>query len=280
MMKLIRNGEPYIFEHRCSASEKNQMMSEEEKREFLVDILMDIYNQCHTVASRCVKPRPSFFDKLKGKTVPLFYPDIVIDDFHGTRGRKAYYIVLPKGTDIGKVDVSILPDYMRNSFIKILYGSVFCLEEQTPELYKKGCHFASQYLSKAVSPAQSNPPLDKIYSDQELAQIYSTAWQTLDASILVNVLDKDFHYSNDTVFDDMSSRAEYLDYLEGKFNVLQRTKSIKRVQIGRNGESGDWAVIIKQIQNNGMPVVCGFFLKSSNGRILSVDVHEMDLPDF
>ena len=280
MMRFIRNGEPYVFEHKCSASERNQMMSEEEKRVFLVDNLLDIYNQCHTIASRCVKPRPSFLDKLKGKSVPLFYPDIVINDFHGTRGRKAYYIVLPKCTDIGKVDVSILPDYMRNSFIKIIYGSVFCLEEQAPELYKKGCHYASQYLSKAVSPAQSNPPLDKIYSDQELAQVYAAAWQSLDVSILKNVLDKDFHYSNDSIFDDMASRDEYLYYLEGKFNVLKRTGSIKRVQLGRNGETGEWTVLIKQIQNNGIPVVCGFFLTSSKGRILSVEVHEMDLPNF
>lgn len=280
MMKLIQNGEPYIFEHKCSASERNQIMTEEEKRAFLIENLLDIYQKCHLSASRCEKPRMSFFDKLKGKSVPTFYPDIVINDFLGTKGHKAYYIVVPKGTNVGNFDLSILPDYMKNTFVKILYGSVFCLEEQTPELYKKGCHYASQYLSKAVTPIQSNPPLEKIFSDQELAQIYAAAWQSLDVSILRNVLDKDFHYSNDSIFDDMASRDEYLYYLEGKFNVLRRTGSIKRVQLGRNGESGEWTVLIKQIQNNGMPVVCGFFLKSSNGRILSVDVHEMDLPDF
>lgn len=43
MMKLIRNGEPYIFEHRCSVSEKNQIMSEEEKREFFVEYFLGIF---------------------------------------------------------------------------------------------------------------------------------------------------------------------------------------------------------------------------------------------
>ena len=55
MMKLTRNGEPYIFEHRCSVSEKNQIKSEEEKREFLVEYFLGIYNRYHTSVSRCKK---------------------------------------------------------------------------------------------------------------------------------------------------------------------------------------------------------------------------------
>lgn len=78
----------------------------------------------------------------------------------------------------------------------------------------------------------------------------------------------------------MASRDEYIDYLVGKCNVLKRTQSIQRVQLGRNGATGGWAVLIKQIQNGGTPIVYGFFIESKNGRIISVEVHEMDLPNF
>ena len=71
-----------------------------------------------------------------------------------------------------------------------------------------------------------------------------------------------------------------LDYLKGKFNALQRTKSIVKVQMGRNGETGGWATIVKQIQNDVTPIVCGFFLECSNGLIKSISNREMDLPNF
>lgn len=280
MMKFIQNGEPYVFEHKCSQPEKGQIMSQAEKREFLVENLLDIYSRCNMAASRCVKPTLSFLDKIRGKKISSLYPDIVIDNYHGTQGAKAYYIVLPKGTSFNEFNIEDLPLQMRKSYIKVIYGSVFCLEDQTPEKYKKGCHFAAQYQSKAINPPQINRPLPNSYSDKELAILYAESWQKLDSSLLKDYLDKDFHYINDSVFDDMSSRQEYLDYLEGKFKTLHTTQSIKRVQLGRNGESGSWIVLIKQIQDNGVPIVCGFFIESLNGRIMSIEVHEMDLPDF
>lgn len=204
----------------------------------------------------------------------------MIDNYHGTQGAKAYYIVLPKGTSLTGFNIEDIPQQMRNSYIKVIYGSVFCLEDQTPDKYKKGCHFAAQYLSQAINPPQKNDPLPNLYNDKELAILYAESWQKLDSSLLRDYLDKDFHYINDSVFDDMASRQEYLEYLEGKFKTLRRSQSIKKVQLGRNGESGPWIVLIKQIQNDGSPIVCGFFISSRNGRILSIEVHEMDLPDF
>ena len=97
---------------------------------------------------------------------------------------------------------------------------------------------------------------------------------------LYQILDKDFHYDNDSIFDDMASRDEFLDYLKGKFNTLRKTKSVIKVQLDKNGETGDWATIVKQIQNDGTPIVCGFFLKCSNGLINSISIREMDLPNF
>ena len=55
MIELIRNGNPYIIEHRCSESEKNWIMSKEEKQESLVEYYLGIYTRCHTSVSPCNK---------------------------------------------------------------------------------------------------------------------------------------------------------------------------------------------------------------------------------
>lgn len=274
-MKLIVNGEPYIFQHNCKSNEIGLPMNLQEKKDLLVQNLLDIYAKCRMKASAYPQKKSSFFERIFGGS--KIYPDIVIDDFHGSKGRKAYYYVLPKGNTL---DISKIPAEIQDSWVKIIYGSVFCLDKQQPELYVKGCSYASQYISEAIFPRQNNSQCTPKATDKELAEIYTKAWSSLDISSLYSILDKDFHYDNDSVFDDMSSRDEYLDYLKGKFNALQRTKSIVKVQMGRNGETGGWATIVKQIQNDVTPIVCGFFLEFSNGLIKSISNREMDLPNF
>lgn len=274
-MKLISNGEPYIFQHQCSSKEKGLQMNLDEKKELLVNNLLDIYAKCGMKAQAYKHTHTSFLGKLFGSN--KIYPDIIIEDFHGSKGCRGYYYVLPKGSSL---DTDRIPTDIQNSWVKIIYGSVFCLEKQQADLYVKGCSYASQYISEAVFPKQTNSLCTPKSTDKELAEIYTKAWADLDVSELPPILDKDFHYDSDVVFDDMASREEYMEYLKGKFNTLRRTKSITKVQLGRNGESGDWATIIKQIQNDGSPIVCGFFIKCSHGLIKSIAVREMDLPNF
>lgn len=274
-MTFMQNEEPFVFGHECPPKQKGQMMTESEKREFLVRNLLDIYGRCGMSAHRCSKPPLSLFDRLKGKAVPAFYPDIAIDHFHGEHGQTAYYIVLPEGTDID-IDTEQLPEHIKNSYLKIIYGYVFCLDEQKPGLYKKGCSFVAQYKSKAVLPFQTNNPLSETLDAKELASLYANAWKRFDASILKDWLDKDFHYSSDCVFDDMASRDEYLDYLTGKFNTIRAAKSIKSVRVGRKGEPGLWPVIITQILDNGELESSCFLVRSRDGRIMSVSVHQME----
>lgn len=274
-MKLIVNGEPYIFQHSCKSNEIGLHMNLQEKKELLINNLLDIYAKCGMNAEAYSKKSSSFLERLfKSNKI---YPDIVIDDFHASKGSKAYYYVLPKGETL---DISKIPAEIQNSWVKIIYGSVFCLDKQQPELYIKGCSYASQYISEAIFPRQNNSQCTPKTTDRELAEIYTKAWANLDISNLHSILDKDFHYDNDSIFDDMSSRDEYLEYLRGKFNSLHKTKSIIKVQLGRNGETGGWATIVKQMQNDGTPIVCGFFLECSNGLIKSISIRQMDLPNY
>lgn len=148
-MKFIRNSEPYVFQHECSQREKGLQMNFAEKKELLVNNLLDIYGQCGTKAEIYKKPNKSFLAKIFTKGDSVVYPDIVINDYHGTKGDTAYYYVLPKGSTL---DPNKMPKEIQDSWVKIIYGSVFCLEKQVPDLYVKGCSYVSQYISEAVFP--------------------------------------------------------------------------------------------------------------------------------
>ena len=279
MMKFIQNSEPVVFMHHCDLTEKGQKMTEQEQRNLLVNNLMDIYARCAMKASLCQKPKLSFIDKLTGRKNLDFYPDIQIRDFHGG-SESAYYIILPKGTPIDTIDTTQLPKQMQDAYIKVIFGSVFCLDTQTPDQYIKGAHYVAQYESKAILPKQENQPLEQILSDKELAEVYVNAWETFDTSKLEKILDKDFHYLSDFVFDDMASRDEYLTYLKEKFATMKRVNNVLKVQLGRNGENGEWMALVKTMLNNGKTSVAGFFIKSQAGRIKSINLYELDLPNF
>ncbi len=278
-MRLMINSEPYVFKHKCSNTERFEEMTRQEKKQFLIDNLLDIYKKCRMDAQAYPKPTVSFLSKLAGITNNIQYPDIVINNYHTNKGETAYYYVFPRGEE-ESIDIERVPEEMKSSWVKVISGSVFCLEQQRPDYYIKGYHYVAQYESTAILPSQENLPLTKSYSDKELAIIYTEAWKQLDTSRLIEILDKDFHYQSDIVFDDMSSRDEYLDYLNAKFRNIKKTPSIKRVELVRNGESGEWTTLVKQIQSDGTPIVCGFFIKSEDSRIKSIGVHEMNLPDF
>lgn len=277
-MKFIRNGEPYIFTHKCKANEVGTQMNINEQKQMLVDNLLDIYGQCGTKAKRFQSPKKSFWNRLFGNN-NIIYPDICIEDFHQGKGEKAYYYILPQNSNI-IINKENVPCELKDSWIKVIYGSVFCMETHTPDVYIKGGSYASMYTSKALYPEQNNDNCTPIHSDQKLAKIFADAWVKLDIEPLYNIMDKDLHYDNDSVFDDMSSRAEYLTYLKSKFDIIRKLNSIKRVQLGRMGQDGDWMVVVKQILTNGEPIVCGLFIKTSKGLIKSISIREMDLPNF
>lgn len=253
-------------------------MNEHESRQLLIDNLLDIYRKCGMDAIQ-YKRNVSFFQKIFGSKDSTDYPDICIRNFRGDKGKCAYYYVRKKG-DAPNININSLPAEIKSSWVKIIFGSVFCLEEQTPDIYMKGKNYAAQYKSQAVLPLQNNIALPRMLSDKELAQILASSYQNLDNSIVAPYLDKDMHYDNDSIFDDMASREEYIYYIDCKFKMWKENHSIKKVQLGRMGENGKWSVLIKQVDKYGIPTVVALITDSAYGRITNISIRLMDLPDF
>lgn len=58
-------------------------------------------------------------------------------------------------------------------------------------------------------------------NNEELVRQYAKAWNHLDVNYLEPYLSDDFHYESQYVFSAITSKAEYLEYLSGKFNTIK-----------------------------------------------------------
>ena len=272
MMRYFVNGEPYVYSHKCSEHEKGMMMSPEEKREFLIDNLMDIYGKCHMQVERFSHP------VVLGEIDSSHLPDIVINNFRGWN-KKAYYYVIPEGTSL-RVDLRQLPIEIQNSYVKVISGSVFCLNRNKEEYYEKGADFVTKFSSKTILPKQENKPLEEILTDEELTTIVAKAWLDYDTTELEKYLDKDFHFLNEYLFDEISSREEYITFLGNMLLAFKRNESILGVKIKYDAKKDKWTVLIKHRDTRNRVVVAGISVHSHNGRIMYMRLRKLDLLEF
>ena len=107
-----------------------------------------------------------------------------------------------------------------------------------------GGNFCFKYYSVSLLPDEENKPLENKMSDIELAAKFCDAWRFYDASRIAPYLDKDFHYSSEWVFDELPSRAEYLDYFEAKLTTLSARRDRMKMGVGRNHQTGEVAVLV------------------------------------
>lgn len=277
MMRYFVNGEPYVYTHVCQESEKGQVMNSAEKRDFLVENLLDIYSKCHVQAERYPRPENPRPVELGGKDWSLM-PDIVINNFRGWN-KRAYYYVIPEGTSFS-VDLRQLPSEIQNSYLKVISGSVYCLNKNKEEYYEKGADFVTKFSSKTILPKQENHPLDKILTDEELTTIVAKAWFDYDTTELEKYLDKDFHFLNEFLFDEISSREEYITFLGNMLFAFKRNESILGVKIKFDAQKNKWSVLIKHRDTRNKVVLAGISVHSHNGRITYMRIKKLELSEF
>lgn len=101
---------------------------------------------------------------------------------------------------------------------------------------------------------------------------YAAMLNTLDPSRLAPYLAKDFHYASQNVFAEIESSAEYLAYMQGKFETLRACAPDRAVkaQMGRLTSvfPGDPCVIVEQ----GGEVVANVLVRVADGLIQRLDL--------
>jgi hypothetical protein len=248
MMRRIKNGEPVFHTHECSEERKGKVMTAEELHDFAVQILMEEYSDTNADVVKYDKKTPNeadFYFVNSGKK-----PNFTI----GATGEKKVNVMVVYrdefNTDISGIDTSwMVEEYRRTGAIpRITLASAWCISDQSENGKPAICggEFCFKYYSISLLPDEKNEPLERKLSEVQLAVKFAEAWRYYDADKVAPYLDKDFHYGSEWVFDEMPSRAEYLDYFRAKLATLSPKSENIKVGIGRNHQTGDVAVLILQ----------------------------------
>ncbi len=267
MMRRIKNGEPVFHTHECSEDRRGKVMTADELHEFAVQCLMEEYDETNAEVVRYNKIHasdPDFYFVNNGKR-PNF----------ATNGEKKVNVLVVYKDDIDG-DISgigtswLVEDYRRHGIIpRITFASAYCIADESEDGKPAVCggDFCFKYYSVSVLPDEENQELEKQLSPVELAVKYAEAWRQFDASIVEPYLDKDFHYASDWVFDEMPSRAEYMEYFKVKLDTLSRSNKLD-ISIGRNRQTEQVCVLIKQGELSAL------VLETKDGRITSARMQD------
>lgn len=79
--------------------------------------------------------------------------------------------------------------------------------------------------------------------EKEFLENLAEAYKTYDASVVENYLAEDMHYASLWVLQELTSKAEYMDYLRDKLLSMQRSYRTMEFQIVK-GNIHKWALVI------------------------------------
>lgn len=77
------------------------------------------------------------------------------------------------------------------------------------------------------------------------------AYQTYDTSVVENYLADDMHYASMWVFHEMTSKVEYLEYLNGKLLTMKRNNVKMEFEIVKGGMHTYALLVTNQLGPNG-----------------------------
>lgn len=271
MMRLISNGEPYVYIHHCTESEiKGDIMSMESMRHFLIETLYESFCHCGSDISRVDNSwkyqsveKTGIFSSLKQQPDLIYKMD---GSSHDT-----WFYVMPNKDDISLLDMKFIAKSVEKRGILpvLVVGDLWCFDTKG-QINICGAAFAAKFETISLLRDKNNP-LPQIHSQKQLIEIMALSWQNLNANIIEPYLDKDFHYTSDAVFYEMSSRREYMNYLRGKFERLKDGSNPIGVQIGRMDGTNDFALLLHQSAYNQSLLVT---ITVNEGRITSMRMSE------
>ena len=97
------------------------------------------------------------------------------------------------------------------------------------------------------------------------------AYQTYDTSVIENYLADDMHYASMWVFHEMTSKAEYLDYLKGKLHTFKYKNIYFEFEIVKGGMHEHALLVTNQLGPNGEQL--GFVADfNDNGQVVMINM--------
>ena len=275
-MRLIMNGEPFVYTHVCSGGEvKGNKMTSESLRVFLIDTLYESFRQCNCYVMRMKdKWRYNFLKDcdLDQGVVSISnkqHPDLIYrmdGDNHDV-----WMYVMPYKEDLALIDMNYVAKAIKDRDIipVLVIGEVWCFDTNG-KVNICGGQYATKYETISLLQ-EKNRQLPMMLSQKQLVEKLALSWQQLDVSIIEPFFDKDFHYTSDTVFYEMSSRREYLSYIKTKFDRLKHSTNRIGIHIGKLEGTNDFALLLHQSAYNQNLLL---LVTAHKGRITSMRMCE------
>ncbi len=278
MMRLISNGEPYVYTHQCSGGEnKGDIMSMEGVQHFLVETLYESFRHCGSNIRRVEDTWKYHNARKPGVFQGLFsslkqQPDLIYrmdGDSYDT-----WFYVMPNKDDISLLDMKFIAKSVakRGILPVLVVGDLWCFDTNGQKNVYGGA-YAAKFETISLLRDKNNP-LPQVLSQKQLIEKIALCWQNLDVEILEPYLDKDFHYTADAVFYEMSSRYEYMNYLRAKFERLKDGSNPIGIRIGRMDGTDDFALLLHQGAYNQSLLIT---IKVSEGRITHMRMSEYEV---
>ena len=279
MMRLIVNGEPYLYTHKCKGAEiKGDVMSLESLRHFLIDALFESFCQCgskieqvedewrYRNTDNSIVFRGLFSTSLKQQPDLIYRMDGESND--------TWLYVMPNKEDVSLIDMKFLNKSVEKRGILpvLIVGDVWCFDTNGQKNVCGGAYAAKFEAISLLS--DKNEPLPSILSQKQLVEKVALSWQNLDADIIEPYLDKDFHYTSDAVFYEMSSRREYMGYIRAKFDRLKDGSNPIGIKIGRMDGTNDFALLLHQGAYNQSLLIT---IQVNDGRITYMRMSEYEV---
>jgi hypothetical protein len=116
-------------------------------------------------------------------------------------------------------------------------------------------------------------------TEKDAAIAFAKAWNRLNASEFLQLLDEDAHYASQWVFDELTSKNAIADYLTEKMQTVKRSGSKVYAELGntRSGFSGRDCVFMAQGKGESIQAVALF--EVLNGKIRRYDLCIPELLD-
>lgn len=119
--------------------------------------------------------------------------------------------------------------------------------------------------SRTIFPIQVDNPLPEKLIPYEVAELVKKAYENLDASILEPYLHSEVTYQSFAVFNEITSREEYLEYVNGKFKTWKNSGIHPEVSISRANEDCDDEFVLRfenMITDGTIPILFVSIIKS------------------
>lgn len=201
------------------------------------------------------------------------YPDI--REYYLTKCvvRRIDYIVVPIEMNFKAEDrINLVSIYDGSPImLKVMYCALLCQSGRVDKPIN-GSSFTASFNPENIYPVLPTWKYGTNLTQRDLVEKVISAWEHLDANIMIPYFAPNMHYKADWAFCQFSSSVEFQRYIKNKFRVIRNNGSKLDIRLGTN-KSGAFAMLIAQ--KECFHGVVAMDIEVKNGLIMSMHLKHL-----